>query len=87
MGRYLHGGVNITGFQLLEPDSKQLKEFMEAFSRRDKLTYPGDDTLTVLYGSRQAITCLRTYAACADSDHPAHVQTIIGDFSLHWYIL
>ena len=29
MGRYLHGGVNITGFQLLEPDSKQLKEFME----------------------------------------------------------
>ena len=50
MGRYLHGGVNITGFQLLDPESKQLEEFMDVWARLDKHTYPGAGThkLTVL---------------------------------------
>ena len=31
--------------------------------------------------------CLRTCAKCADSDRPAHAQSIIKAFALHLYIL
>ena len=44
MRRYLHGGVNITGFQLLDPDNKRLQDFMEIWDSLDKYNYPGAGT-------------------------------------------
>lgn len=41
MRRYLHGGVNITGFQLLDPENKRLKDFMKVWESLDKYNYPG----------------------------------------------
>ena len=41
MRRYLHGGVNITGFQLLDPDNKRLQDFMDIWESLDKYNYPG----------------------------------------------
>ena len=40
-----------------------------------------------LDGSRQAKTGIRTRAKCADTDHPAHAQSITRTFVLHSYIL
>ena len=60
MGRYLHGGVNITGFQLLDPKSKQLKEFMDSFSRLDRHTYPGAQTQKLTVHSK-ILLYLKTY--------------------------
>ena len=49
MGRYLHGGVNITGFQLLDFDSPAVKKFKDIWEHLDLATYPGasDKKLTV----------------------------------------
>ena len=38
-------------------------------------------------GSCQEKRCLRICAKCADSDHPAHTQSIIRAFALHSYFL
>ena len=38
---------------------------------------------TTLFGSRQAQKCFRACAKCADSDHPAHAQSITRTFALH----
>lgn len=35
MKRYLHGGVNITGFQLLDLESRQLQDFMQEWQEAD----------------------------------------------------
>ena len=43
--------------------------------------------LYTLYGRRQAEKCFQTCAKRADSDHPAHAQSLIRAFVLHWYIL
>ena len=44
MRRYLHGGVNITGFQLLDPDNKRFQDFMDIWDSLDKYNYPGAGT-------------------------------------------
>ena len=40
MNRYLHGGVNITVFQLLDLESQTVKDFMRDWRRLDRYTYP-----------------------------------------------
>ena len=40
----------------------------------------------LLHGPGQAKTCLQTYTKCAESDYPAHVQSIIQAFAFHLYI-
>ena len=39
------------------------------------------------YMGRQVKKCLQTCAICAESDHPAHAQSIIRAFAIHSYIL
>ena len=41
----------------------------------------------VLNGQRQAKKCLLTCEKCADSDNPAHAQSIIRAFALYSHIL
>ncbi|KAH3717661.1 hypothetical protein DPMN_060456 [Dreissena polymorpha] len=51
MRRYMHGGVNITGFQLIDLQSKHLEDFMKDWGGADLgRTYPGvvPDKLTVV---------------------------------------
>lgn len=54
MSRYLHGGVNITGFQLIDLDSKPLKHFIKQWNNIDYSSLPGardllsDTTITVM---------------------------------------
>ena len=43
-------------------------------------------TCSSLHEPRQAKKCLRTCAKYANSDHPAHAQSIIRAFALHSYI-
>ena len=40
-----------------------------------------------LYGPRQAKMCFRACANCAAIHHPAHAQSVIRTFALHWNIL
>ena len=42
---------------------------------------------SIWYGPGQAKKCLRTCAKYADSDHPAHAQSIVRALALHSYIL
>lgn len=55
MKRYLHGGVNITGFQLLDLESKQLQNFMRDWQEADLAPIYANvpDALTVKLTLRQ----------------------------------
>ena len=41
MERYQHGGVNITGFQLVNYTSKFVKKFLRIWRTLDKNIWPG----------------------------------------------
>ncbi|KAL3878192.1 hypothetical protein ACJMK2_030560, partial [Sinanodonta woodiana] len=41
MQRYIHGGVNITGFQLLNFENPLLRKFIRTWNTLDPYTYPG----------------------------------------------
>ena len=43
--------------------------------------------LHIISGPCQAKKCLRTCAQFAHEDHPAHAQSIIRAFALHWNLL
>ena len=44
-------------------------------------------SMQILYEPRQAKTCLQTCTKCADSEYPAHAQSIIRAFASHSNIL
>jgi hypothetical protein len=54
MSRYIHGGVNITGFQLIDLESKVLTNFIKEWNNIDHSSLPdardtlSDTTLTVM---------------------------------------
>jgi hypothetical protein len=49
VSRYLHGGVNVTGFQLVKMDSDIVKNFTKIWRRVDRHKFPGagEDRLRV----------------------------------------
>ncbi|KAK3606415.1 hypothetical protein CHS0354_042068 [Potamilus streckersoni] len=55
MQRYLHGGVNITGFQLLNFENPALRKFIRTWNMLDPYTYPGAGKTKLTYEAALAV--------------------------------
>ena len=48
--RFIHGGANVTGFQLVEFNTPMVTKLMDRWKKLDQREYPGSETPPKVFG-------------------------------------